>query len=80
MQHLVTDPGSRHKHPLYKKKSVKARSVSEKNPTAGVNGEEKTTAIPKTYDAIKSAAGADMKVKEKNNSFSETLIYTTSNG
>ena len=24
---------------------------------------EKTTAIPKTYDAIKSAAGADMKVK-----------------
>jgi hypothetical protein len=24
---------------------------------------EKTTAIPETYDAIKSAAGADMKVK-----------------
>jgi len=24
---------------------------------------EKATAIPKTYDAIKSAAGADMKVK-----------------
>ena len=24
---------------------------------------EKTTAIPKTYDAIKSAAGADVKVK-----------------
>ncbi len=26
---------------------------------------EQTTAIPKTYDAIKSAAGADMKVKVK---------------
>jgi hypothetical protein len=26
---------------------------------------EQTTAIPKTYDAIKSAAGADMKVKGK---------------
>jgi hypothetical protein len=26
---------------------------------------EQTAAIPKTYDAIKSAAGADMKVKGK---------------
>lgn len=26
---------------------------------------EKTTAIPKTYDAIKSAAGADMKPSGK---------------
>jgi hypothetical protein len=26
---------------------------------------EKTTAIPKTYDAIKTAAGADMKAKGK---------------
>ena len=63
MPHLFTNAGSRHTHPLYKKKSVKAHNESENNLTAGVNGEEKTTAIPKTYDAIKSAAGADMKVK-----------------
>ena len=62
MPHLITNPGSRQTHPLCNKKSVKAHNVSEKNPTAGVNGEEKTTAIPKTYDAIKSAAGADVKV------------------
>ena len=65
MPHLITNPGSRQTHPLYKNKSVKAHNVSEKNPTAAVNGEEKTTAILKTYDAIKSAAGADIKVKVK---------------
>ena len=65
MPHLITNPGSRQTHPLYKKTSVKAHNVSEKNPTAGVNGEEKTSAIPKTYDAIESAAGADVKVKVK---------------
>ena len=65
MLHLITNPGSRQTHPLYKQKSAKAHTVREKSPTAGVNGEEKTTAIPKTYDAIKSAAGADVKVKVK---------------
>ena len=29
------------------------------------NEKEQTTQIPKTYDAIKSAAGADMKAKGK---------------
>ena len=44
---------------------------------------DKTTAIPKTYDAIKSAAGAEMKVKGKrckNGLFSEALYITTPNG
>ena len=30
---------------------------------ARADSPEKTTVIPKTYDAIKSAAGADMKAK-----------------
>ena len=59
MPHLITNPGSRESHPLYKKKSI-GKSMSAKS---RADSPEKTTAIPKTYDAIKSAAGADMKVK-----------------
>ena len=58
MPHIITNPGSRQTHPLYKKKSV-GNSMSAKN---RAESPEKTTAIPKTDDAIKSAAGADMKV------------------
>ncbi len=63
--HLITNPGPHQTHPPHTKTSVKDRNVSEKNPTAGVNGEEKTIAHPMIYDAIKSAAGADVKVKGK---------------
>ena len=59
MQHLITNPESRETHPLYKKKSM-GHSITSK---AHAEMSEKTTAIPKTYDAIKSAAGADMKAK-----------------
>ena len=59
MPHLITNPGSRQSHPLYKTKSM-GNAMSAKS---RADSPEKTTAIPKTYDAIKSAAGADMKVK-----------------
>ncbi len=59
MPHLITNPESRETHPLYTKKSM-GHSITSK---AHAEMSEKTTAIPKTYDAIKSAAGADMKVK-----------------
>jgi hypothetical protein len=58
MPHLITNPGAKQTHPLYKNKSNgKPEKMAEKEP-------EKTTAIPRTYDAIKSAAGADMKHKK----------------
>ena len=59
MPQLITNPESRESHPLYKKKSM-GHSITSK---AHAEMSEKTTAIPTTYDAIKSAAGADMKVK-----------------
>ena len=59
MPQLITNPESSETHPLYKKKSV-GNSMSAKS---RAESPEKTTALPKTYDAIKSAAGADMMVK-----------------
>ena len=59
MPHLITNPESRETHPLDKKKSM-GHSLTSK---AHAEMSEKTTAIPQTYDATKSAAGADMKVK-----------------
>ncbi len=59
MPHRITNPESRETHLLYKKKSM-GHSITSK---AHAEMSEKTTAIPKTYDAIKSAAGADAKVK-----------------
>ena len=61
MPHLITNPGSRQIHPLYKTKSPKEQGpMGKKGPD---KGPEKTEQIPKTYDAIKTAAGADMKPK-----------------
>ena len=59
MPHLIANPGCRQTHTLYKKQST-GNSMSAKS---RAESPEKTTAIPKTYDAIKTAAGADMKVK-----------------
>ena len=59
MPHLITNQGYRQTHPLYRTKSM-GNATSAKGPA---DSPEKTTAIPKTYDAIKSAAGADVKVK-----------------
>ena len=62
MPHLITNKGERQAHPLYPNKRERSSMVAGKKP---VDNPEQTTAIPKTYDAIKSAAGADMKVKCK---------------
>ena len=59
MPHLVTNPGAKQHHPLYRKQTT-GNSMSAKKRE---ESPKKTTAIPKTYDAIKSAAGADMKPK-----------------
>ncbi len=62
MPHLISNPGARQTHPLYKTKSNGNSTASGKKANDNL---EQTAAIPKTYDAIKSAAGADMKVKVK---------------
>ena len=63
MPHLITHASKRQSHPIYPGN----KTHHNKTMTAKQHAEmsEKTTAIPKTYDAIKSAAGADMKVKGK---------------
>ena len=63
MPKIITNASERQSHPLYPNK----RSNKHHNMTAKEHAEmsDKTTAIPKTYDAIKSAAGAEMKVKGK---------------
>ena len=60
MPHLITNKSERQTHPIYPNKKSMGNSMSAKS---RADSPEKTTAIPKTYDAIKSAAGADMKVK-----------------
>jgi hypothetical protein len=60
MPHIITNASERQAHPLYPNKRSNHNSMSAK---ARAESQEKTTAIPKTYDAIKSAAGADMKAK-----------------
>ena len=50
MPHLITNPGSRQIHPLYKTKPLKEPGpMGKKGPD---KGPEKTEQIPKTYDAI----------------------------
>ena len=61
MPHLITNMGSRQTHPLYKTKPSKEPGpMGKKGPD---KGPEKAEHIPKTYDAIKTAAGADTKPK-----------------
>ena len=60
MPHLITNKSERQTHPLYPNKRSNHHSMTAK---ARAESPEKATAIPKTYDVIKSAAGADMKVK-----------------
>ena len=60
MPHLTTNKSERQTHPLYPNKRSNHHSMTAK---ARAESPEKATAIPKTYDAIKSAAGAEMKVK-----------------
>ena len=62
MPQLITNTCERQSNPIFRNKQKQSNSMSAK---ARAESPEKTTAIPKTYDAIKNAAGADMKVKGK---------------
>ena len=62
MPKIITNANERQAHPLYPNIRTKNHNMTDK---AHAEMSEKTAAIPKTYDAIKSAAGADMKVKGK---------------
>ena len=62
MPHLITNKNARRAHPLYP--NAKERHSMEAGKRAQ-GKEEKTTNVPKTYDAIKSTAGAEMKPKGK---------------
>ena len=62
MPKLITNANERQSNPIFRNKQKQSNSMSAK---ARAESPEQTTAIPKTYDAIKSAAGADMKVKGK---------------
>jgi hypothetical protein len=59
MPHLITNAGARQTHPLYKRKANTERAALEKK--GPEKGPDKTEHIPKTYDAIKTACGADVK-------------------
>ena len=62
MPHLITNKSERQTHSIYPNK----RNTNSMTAKTRAESPEKTTAIPKTYDAIKSAAGADMsKAKGK---------------
>ena len=62
MPSIITNTSARQAHPLYpNKRNANTNSMSAKN---RADSPEKGNAIPKTYDAIKSAAGADVKDKK----------------
>ena len=63
MPQIITDASERRVNPIFRNKRTCHHNVG--NAKARADSPEQTTAIPKTYDAIKSAAGADMKVKGK---------------
>ncbi len=62
MPHLITNKSERQARPLYPNKRERSSVAGGKRPT---DQPEQTSDIPKTYDAIKSAAGADMKPKKR---------------
>ena len=61
MPKIISDASERQSNPIFRNKKTCHHNVG--NAKNRVDSPEQTTAIPKTYDAIKSAAGADMKVK-----------------
>ena len=60
MPQIITNMSERQVNPIFPSKKKPNNSMAAK---ARADSPEKTTAIPKTYDAIKNAAGADMKAK-----------------
>ena len=63
MPKMITDASERQYNPIFRNKKTHHNNTMTAKEHAEMS--EQTTAIPKTYDAIKSAAGADMKVKGK---------------
>ena len=63
MPHLITHASERQANPIFRNKKTHHNNTMSAKAHAEMS--EQTRAIPKTYDAIKSAAGADMKVKGK---------------
>ena len=63
MPKLITNASERQSNPIFRNKKTSHNNSMSAKEHAEMS--EQTTAIPKTYDAIKSAAGADMKVKGK---------------
>ena len=63
MPHLITHASERQSNPIFRSKKTHHNNTMTAKEHAEMS--EQTTAIPKTYDAIKSAARADMKVKGK---------------
>ena len=62
MPKVITDASERQSNLIRNKKTHHNNTMPAKE---HADMSEQTTAIPKTYDAIKSAAGADMKAKGK---------------
>ena len=60
MPKLITNANERQANPIYPNVRTKSHNMTDKQ---HAEMSEKTTAIPKTYDAIKSAAGADVRPK-----------------
>ncbi len=69
MPQLITNKSERQAHPLYPNKRERSHHNVGGAGKKPAESPEQTTEIPKTYDAIKSAAGADMKEKRKNINF-----------
>ena len=63
MPHLITHAKERQSNPVFRNKKTCHHNTMTTKEHADMS--EQTTAIPKSYDAIKSAAGADMKAKGK---------------
>ena len=62
MPHLISNPGSRQSHPLYRNNCNcchhNMKNIDGAYKTDMEKSPEKTETLPKTYDAIKNAAGA----------------------
>ena len=60
MPHLISNPGSRQSHPLYKNncscKHHNMKNIDGASNTEKEKSPEKTESIPRTYDAIKNAS------------------------
>ena len=61
MPKIITNASERQSNPIFRNKKTCHHNTMSAKEHAEMS--EQTTAVPKTYDAIKSAAGADMKAK-----------------